>query len=158
MNFRFLSLFLILSTTQAFADYPDGSTWKITEKKCDGSDLKILGEERIFFGNSMFAHRILFSEDIKQVCYETKAYTRIAKSFSGNELNYQETAELSPLMTRFICKDKVSGTVSRDNTNQWTDQSQVLSLELNHQQGKIELRSDKECSSGTLVLSVQFER
>ncbi|HWU43423.1 MAG TPA: hypothetical protein VN132_08295, partial [Bdellovibrio sp.] len=106
MKARVLLSLLFFLSTSVLAKNLDGTLWAVKKKSCEGKDVAISAEEKVQFGNEMFAYISRSSETSKDYCDEALAYQRNIRSTSELEDRYTEVSFLSQYSVRTVCRNK----------------------------------------------------
>lgn len=157
-TFLMIFSFLISFATSASTANPDGSYWLVINKSCDGKQMKVSRNDRIHFGNGMFAHIYGLKDSGVEYCNQIQAFTRNIQTSSFVNDNYVESAFLSPMAVRTVCKKKQAGEVISDQSQQIQGSTQSMTLILREGvKGYLEWNKSPDCPKGTLRFDLSKE-
>lgn len=132
----------------------DNTVWKIVSKTCNSKPLNVSENERLQFANGIFTHIYLFSETEMHKCNRAQVFNSAIESRTDNSGVYFETAKIFAGSERTVCKDKANGMKLSDVTTPLVAPIQSLSLLMNENSGKVELKGSPFCADGVLQLEL----
>ena len=145
----------VLFSLNAYAAKPEG-VWQVTGKSCEGKPVIVSQDERVQFGDGMYAFIYRLSESSTQYCNQAQVSTRVIQSISESGGNYGEVSILTPHALRTVCKNKQNGAVISDQTENVQGVAQPATIMLKEDnKGFAVLDKSFACPNGSLHLDLQ---
>lgn len=145
----------VLFSLTSYAAKPEG-VWLVTEKSCEGKPATISQDERVQFGDGMYAFIYRLSDSPTKYCNQAQVSTRVIQSNSQSGGNYGEVAVLTPYALRTVCKSKQNNTIISDQTDNVQGIAQPATIMLKADNtGFAVLDKSFACPNGSLHLDLK---